>query len=139
MKNITRSTLITLMLVMSLSACIRSPAALAPTTSRELATPIADSPAAGFCAEHEGSLVSVTINPDMPDPRCSLVSPDQYLRVVNMRGEMIKVSFVGNDVDIEPGGEHTFDQPFGNLLMPGVHHFAVSPCCGAELVLRANP
>jgi hypothetical protein len=110
-----------------------------PTATIELATPVADSPAAGICAEHTGEFVSITINPDIPDPRCSFVRPEQYLRVVNMRGEMITVTFAQLEADIAPGEEHIFEESFGALLMPGVHRFDVLPCCGAELVLQANP
>lgn len=124
--------------IVVLSACIRKPAPVEPPTGSDLATPVAESPAAGICAEQEGDVVSVTINPDIPDPRCSIVRSDQFLRIVNMRGETIAVSLAGLSADIQPGGEHTFDQPFGSLLMPGVHRFAVSPCCGAELILRTD-
>ena len=137
MHTIVRSTLITLLLLTGMSACIRKPAQL-PTASVERATPIADSPAAGICAEHEGSLVSVTIFPDIPDPRCSLVRPDQRLRVINMRSENIAVNLARLRAEIGPGEDYTFVEPFGVLLMPGVHRFDVSPCCGAELVLRTE-
>lgn len=105
------------------------------TATRALATPIAQSPAAGICAEMQGEVVTVTINPDMPDPRCSIVGPDQRLRVVNAREEPIQVKLADLEVNIDPAAEFTFGVSFGQLLEPGVHAFEVSPCCGAELVL----
>lgn len=138
MKTLIRCTLTSLILLTGLSACVRLPARAEPATSHELATPIADSPAAGICAEHEGSLVSVTINPDIPDPRCSFVRPDQHLRVINMRGERVEVSLARLHAEVAPGEDYIFEEPFGALLMAGVHRFDVSPCCGAELVLRPD-
>jgi hypothetical protein len=135
-----RTLILTTMLF--LSACLPTAEQLSETASTAptaaLATPVADSPAAGICAEHEGELVSVTIRPDIPDPRCSYVRPDQLLRVVNQREEILTVSLAGLETEIAPGDEHVFEQPFGSLLMPGVHRFDVSPCCGAELILNAN-
>lgn len=138
MNTIVRSALITLSLLTGMSACIRRPVQLKPTASSERATPIADSPAAGICAEHEGSLVSVTIYPDIPDPRCSLVRADQHLRVINMRSERIEVNLARLQTEIAPGEDCIFVEPFAALLMPGVHRFDVSPCCGAEIVLRTE-
>lgn len=142
MRKLIQSILLTI-LALCLGSCFTRPKQEAePPTSTsvaQLATPIAESPAAGICAEHEGSLVTVTIFPDIPDPRCSLVRPKQQLRVINMRSETLQVSFAGLEAEIAPGEEHVFEEPFGALLMPGVHRFDVSPCCGAELVLRPNP
>lgn len=142
MRSRNRRTLI-LAAILSLSACIpgadHSGEPAQPAATIALATPVASSPAAGICAEHEGNLVSVTIHPDIPDPRCSYVRSDQRLRVINQRGETLTVSLAGLATQIAPGDEHIFEQPFGSLLMPGVHRFDVSPCCGAELILPASP
>ncbi len=56
-----------------------------------------------------------------------------------MRDERLLVSLARLETEIAPGDEHVFDEPFGALLMPGVHRFDVSPCCGAELILSVNP
>ncbi len=100
-----------------------------------LATPAAQSPAAGICAEFEGETITVTINPDIPDPRCVSIRPDQKLVVVNHRGEPIQVKIGHFEASLPNGGEQFFDLPFGQYLAPGVHQMLVSPCCGAELVL----
>lgn len=101
-----------------------------------LATPVALQPAAGICGQSQGSVVTMTINPDIPDPRCVVVRPDQQLRVVNGRSETLEISLGQLSATLQPGAEHTFDQPFGQLLLPGVHVLGVSPCCGGEIWLK---
>ncbi len=100
------------------------------------ATPAAKSPAAGICGAWEGNVVTFTIRPDIPDPRCGQALPDQKLRVVNGREEVIRASIGLFAADIEPGGEYIFDEPLGNYLMPGVHVVQISPCCSPELILK---
>jgi hypothetical protein len=100
-----------------------------------LATPAALSPAAGICGGFDGELVTITINPDMPNPRCAKIQPLQKLVVVNQRGETIQVRIGPFEETILPGGQQLFDLPFGEYLAPGVHGMIVSPCCGAELLL----
>ena len=101
-----------------------------------LATPVAHSPAAGICARFEGQIVTITIRPDIPDPRCAFIRPDQILEVVNNRGETLQVKIGHLQAELSPGQSHTFDLPFGEYLLPGVHRIEVQPCCGAELVLE---
>jgi hypothetical protein len=109
-----------------------------PTQSPNLATPISLEPAAGICGSFEGKWVVITIYPDIPDPRCAIIAPDQMLKVVNSRQETLRVSIGTMEAMIEPGDEHTFDIPFGQYLAPGVHRIGVDPCCGAELWLQAD-
>ena len=103
-----------------------------------LATPVADSPAAGICAEFEGKVVKVTIHPDIPDPRCSLIQPDQILEVVNAQQETLTVSIGRLAAEIAPDERYLFDLPFGEYLALGVHRIEVQPCCGAELWLQGQ-
>lgn len=105
---------------------------IAPET---LATPAAVQPAAGICAEFEGEIVIMTINPDIPDPRCIKVRPAQKLTVINHRGETLQVRIGPFETTILPEDQYLFDQPFGDYLAPGVHVLDVFPCCGGELVL----
>jgi hypothetical protein len=100
-----------------------------------LATPAAQSPAAGICAEFEGLWVTITIRPDTPDPRCAKIRADQMLEVVNQRGELLNVRIGHLEVELAPGESHKFEVPFGDYLALGVHVIDVQPCCGAELVL----
>ena len=100
------------------------------------ATPVSDTPAAGICPGVEGPLVTMTINPDMPDPRCVTVRSDQRLRIVNGRAEEIHATLFNRSADIAPGGEYTLDASFGELLMPGVHLLDVNLCCGGAIWLQ---
>jgi hypothetical protein len=104
-------------------------------TPEVLATPAAMQPAAGICAEFEGDIVTMTINPDIPDPRCIDIRPEQKLAVVNHRSETLRVRIGSLETTILPEGQHLFDLPFGDYLAPGVHLLDVFPCCGGELVL----
>lgn len=106
------------------------------STPQPPATPISDSPAAGICSEPLDGIITVTIYHDIPDPRCSVVQADQFLRVVNGRSETIEVSLSWLSASIGPGEEYVFELPFGDLLEKGVHVFTVLPCCGAELWYR---
>jgi hypothetical protein len=133
--------MVLLMLIGLLVSCsLRRPPEATPepapaSVSPVLATPAAQSPAAGICAEFDGENVTITINPDIPDPRCVSIRPDQKLMVVNHRGEPIQVRIGNFEVSLPNGGEQFFDLPFGQYLAPGVHQMLVTPCCGAELVL----
>lgn len=107
-------------------------------TPEELATPASLQPAAGICGAFEGDYVTVTIYPDIPDPRCVKVEADQKLIVANQRGEPIQVRFGHLEAQITPGEETLFDLPFGEYLAPGVHRLMVSPCCGGEIILDGS-
>lgn len=104
--------------------------------SPALATPVSEFPAAGICPEAEGSIVTMTIRPDIPDPRCMIVQTDQRLRVVNEREITIDVGLGRLTATLDPGESVTFDAPFGDLLMAGVHPLLVDPCCGGSLWLQ---
>lgn len=103
-----------------------------------LATPISQQPAAGICGRAEADIVVVTINPDVPDPRCVIIAPDQILKVVNNRAEVIQVSLGVFEAEIQPGEDIVAELPFGDYLAPGVHVIDVSPCCGASLWLQVE-
>jgi hypothetical protein len=101
-----------------------------------LATPYAQEPAAGICGEFEGSLVSVSLRPDVPDPRCVRVRPDQHLSVKNETDQTLQVSLAGFHAELAPGQEITFETPFGEYLAPGVHQLITSaPPGGSEIWL----
>lgn len=108
-----------------------------PTPTYTLATPYAKEPAAGICASFEGELVKVTLNPDVPDPRCTIVRTDQKLTVINNTQNILQISIGRFTASLEPGKETIIDTPFGEYLAPGgVHQLQVSPCCGSELWLK---
>ncbi len=107
------------------------------TTSEVLArsTPVSDLPAAGICQEVDGSEVTMRINPDIPDPRCLRVRPDQFLTVANNRAESIEVRFGPFVLNLESGAARRLDRPFGEYLAWGVHVVQSTPCCGGEIWL----
>lgn len=139
------------MIVMAISACqptakvqiktdINEPppteTIAATTTPRELATPYALQPAAGICGGAiDEEIASVEIWPDIPSPRCLQVSADQKLRVVNRTNEVLSIKLGRLTGQIKPGEFLTLDEPFGNILEPGVHLLTVSPFGGPELWL----
>jgi hypothetical protein len=104
----------------------------------QLATPVAMQPAAGICAEGQGEVVTMRVNPDIPDPRCLQVHFDQRLTVFNGLETSLQVSLGELTATIEPEGEHTFDRPFGQILLPGVHVLGTSLCCGGEIWLKGD-
>ncbi len=109
-----------------------------PSPTIALATPYALEPAAGICQSFDGTVVTITINVDMPDPRCAKVLPDQTLTVVNTTLSSIQVSIGKFSSTVLPGAEYSITVPFGEYLAVGVHQLTVRPCCGAELWLEAG-
>jgi hypothetical protein len=106
--------------------------------SRVKSTAYAQQPAAGICASFEGTVVTITINPDIPDPRCAKIKPEQTLTVVNNTHNTLQVSLSEFTTSVEPGDTTVIKSPFGDYLEPGVHQLQVTPCCGAELWLEAT-
>lgn len=107
--------------------------------SPPLATPYADSPAAGICMESPGeSVVSVEIFPDMPSPRCLKVSAEQKLMVINRTGIALQVSLGAVESSLTPGGDGMLDRTFGEYLEPGVHVLLADPYFGPEIWLVEN-
>jgi hypothetical protein len=115
-----------------------SPTPTNTVQSSTLSTPYAQQPAAGICASFESELVVVTLNPDVPDPRCSKVRADQKLKVINQTQNTLQVSIGSFRTSLEAGAEIVFDTPFGDYLAEGVHQLQVDPCCGPELWLEEN-
>jgi hypothetical protein len=81
-------------------------------------------------------MIVVTLNPDIPDPRCTKVRSDQKLTVINHTQNTLQISIGRFTASLEPGKESIIDTPFGEYLAPGVHQLQVSPCCGPELWLE---
>jgi hypothetical protein len=104
-----------------------------------LATPYADSPAAGICASFDGPVVELRIEPGIPDPRCARARADQQMKVTNNTDGPLDVSIGTYSGHMEPGGEFVIEAPFGSYLAPGVHQLQVLPCCGPEIVLEEPP
>ncbi len=135
-----------ILLILGLSACKQNGSksiAATPTISataipQPLATPYALQPAAGICASFEGEMVTINLNIDISDPRCSKVTADQKLTVINQTLTTLQVSIGSFNSNLLPGGAYTVDVPFGDYLAEGVHQLQVSPCCSAELWLEGK-
>lgn len=132
-------------LALAISACglVRSgdgsgspEATIPPSPPFTLATPVSQEPAAGICGSSESAVVEVTLYPDIPDPRCARVRPEQVLRVVNRTQASLEVRIGPFATTLEPGEVYELDVPFGAYLAPGVHPLLVVPCCGPEVWLR---
>lgn len=86
--------------------------------------------AAGVCGRAMGGTPTLTIEPDVPSPRCMVVSPRQRLRVVNEtdadgKGATIVVDFAGFHAAVPPGGSVILAAPLGTYLKPGSHFLRV--------------
>lgn len=133
-------------LIIALSACVQAGIESTSTTPTPtandtalpyaLATPYAQEPAAGICATFDGDVVTITLNADVPDPRCARVRPDQTLKVVNNTVTPLSISIGPFKSALLAANAYSIDVPFGDYLEPGVHQLQVSPCCGAEIWLE---
>jgi hypothetical protein len=112
---------------------------------RHLVGPESLVPGAGACSRTAGPVVTVSVNPDVPDPRCTEVRPDQHLRVVNtsdrfgQHGKTITVrwpSFASRTLPV--GSSTVYARPLGSYLARGVHDLRLSIYAGggAEIWLR---
>jgi hypothetical protein len=94
--------------------------------------------AAGICASFDGGVVEVTINVDVPSPRCAIIRSDQTLTVVNGTPSTVQVSISNFSSNILPGAEYSVDILFGDFLAVGVHQLTVTPYYGPELWLKSK-
>ena len=86
-------------------------------------------PAAPVCGTDGApdGVATVTIGPDVPQPRCLQVLPGQRLGFVNgtraagQPGETVTASLGGYRFRVAPGERVVLDLPVSNYLAPGVH------------------
>jgi hypothetical protein len=102
-------------------------------------------PASGMCEPSTGAIATVRLDPDIPDPRCIIVSSSQRLRVVNTsagNGEhrkTVTISFAYFSPRVlTVRAATTFHRPVGQYLAPGVHdlHVSLYGGGGPEIWLR---
>ena len=111
-------------------------------SSRSLVPATSRFPAAGVCGRAAGAVLTVRIEPDTPDPRCTSVDEHQWLRVVNRtgdygrRGHTVTVVWATSRVTLEPGASKTFPRHFGTYLARGVHDLRVGSGYRAEVWLH---
>lgn len=113
----------------------------AATTTKATTTKApADSatPAAGACLPAEGGIVTVSLPPDVPVPRCVQVTASQRLRVVSRVDTAVTVHLGNEEVRVDPRESATIDRQFGEYLQDGVHRMRVDGYVpgGAEIWLR---
>ena len=135
--------LITIMSVGLLSGCSEDDTPVTPVPSPTAqvmaapATPYASSPAAGVCGgPADGQTAKIEIWPDMPDPRCLLLSPEQYLQVTNHTDTSLQYRLGHFSGELGVSETVVLDQQVGGYLAPGVHLFLVSSYSGPELWLK---
>jgi hypothetical protein len=118
----------------------------APSTPTPTAQPTrslvpADSqyPAAGTCSFVAGTVVTVTMDPDVPSPRCVSLRAGQELRVVNrsalLGSPAVSITVRWADYParvLKPGESTTFADPAGSYLAVGVHRVGTAPLYGGQ-------
>jgi photosystem II stability/assembly factor-like uncharacterized protein len=94
------------------------------------------------CYPESAPVVTITINPDTPEPDCVIVTNTQRLRVVNATnafdqpGTAITINFAGLPPrTLERGEFTTYQMPFGTYLAPGQHYMQSSKYPGSNIVI----
>lgn len=91
--------------------------------------------AAGICSEFTSDIVSVSINPDVPDPRCVRVDGGQRLNVVNNTNDRQTISLGTLDFKLESGEEYLIDKPMSSFLQPCCNYLQADPGMGGNCVV----
>jgi hypothetical protein len=107
-----------------------TPTIRVPAPAIILATPYAQEPAEGICATSQGMVVEITINVDVPSPRCAIIRSDQTLTGANATSSTVQVAIGHFSSTILPSPEYSIDVPFGDYLAVGVHQLTVTPYSG---------
>lgn len=90
-------------------------------------------PAAGICAgPSNDEIVTVVFGMDnVAQPRCTKVTSNQKLKIVNNSSQTISGTIGSYTINISPNKTQTIDATFGSYLLPGIHSIA-----GAEIWLQ---
>ena len=85
-------------------------------------------PAAGTCASAAGGVAFITLNPDVPSPRCIKVHDSDRLKIKNNMGVKVHVEDGGNGFveDIDNGATVEEVKAVGCCWQPGVHRLRIS-------------
>ena len=78
-------------------------------------------PAAGTCLAGPGGVVTITLNPDVPSPRCTIVYASDQLKFVNNTDQLQSVDTGYAQVSLPPHKSHVFPQKVGDYWAKGVH------------------
>jgi hypothetical protein len=105
-----------------------------------LAPSESDTPAAGVCPVDTDDIVTFTLSPDVPSPRCLQLTGRQKVRIANPSAAgAVTVAIGGTEPRvIDEGGSTTYDATLGTFLAPGVHGIRTSDYDGGgpEIWLR---
>ena len=77
--------------------------------------------AAGVCPTESHELVSVTLEIDVPNPRCAVIKGSQRLRVTNHTSEIVHAVLGPLEMVLPPGSSLTIKEEFRTYLEPGGH------------------
>lgn len=85
-------------------------------------------PAAGSCSNAAGGVAFITLNPDVPAPRCIIVHDSDRLKIKNNMGVKVHIEDGGNGFveDIDNGATVEEMKAVGCCWQPGVHRLRVS-------------
>ncbi|HWB39399.1 MAG TPA: hypothetical protein VG604_04165 [Candidatus Saccharimonadales bacterium] len=101
-----------------------------PTASESKAPADSQAPAASSCEPQAGTQASVSINIDVPSPRCVQVSASQTLAIKNNDSQTVTVTLGSKAVTIAAGQTGTIAEQFGNYLEVGVHDMTTNAPSG---------
>lgn len=125
-KQLKLSVIVAGVVLISISGCITRPD---PTPECEGCC------AAGICAVFPGDIVALSINLDVPDPRCANVKGHQHLKVINTTDETQRITIGDKSFNIEPGGEHLIDEELSTFLQPCCNFLQADPGMGGHCVV----
>jgi hypothetical protein len=99
-----------------------------------------DTPAAGICASPTEPVVTIHFLEGIPDPRCTVLRPDQRIRFINRLTEPVTLTLGRYSATAAPNSSVLFDAPAGSYLALGVHVVGASVgSARAELWLQETP
>ena len=110
----------------------------APTTStptsakgdpyNAMVPPDGITPAAGACSNATGGVAAITLNPDVPAPRCIIVHDTDRLKITNNMGVTVQADDGGNGfvITINNGATDEEVKAVGCCWQPGVHRLRIS-------------
>lgn len=88
-------------------------------------------PAAGTCAQVQGKEVMIILNPDIPSPRCVIVSSEMNLSLINNTNTPITLDYGIYKSTIQPKSGYSFPGTIGSIFAPGVHRIMTSLYAGS--------
>lgn len=99
-------------------------------------------PAAGVCMDSpEEVRAVVTVNEDVPSPRCQKVVAGKRLIIKNNTDQVLSMWFGKNKeylFSVPARGEFEIPVTLGEMLAPGVHVFSGDPFSGPEIWMIAE-